>query len=185
MSAGNVAEEAENASQKTVDELSPLVEEIAIPSVTQLHKVGVKFCPAKGGIESINFNKSSGKFYLPVIHLDDNSEVVIRNLMAYEACIASEMMVFTLYTEMMNGIIDNEEDVGILREAGIIVNRLKSDGEVATLWNGISLMNVTMKKYAFASWPCLTFLAANILILMSTLQAACSVYNCSKIFKAR
>ncbi|XP_059451208.1 putative UPF0481 protein At3g02645 [Corylus avellana] len=202
-SAGNVAEEAESASQKTEDELSPLVEEIAIPSVTQLHKVCVKFCPAKGGLESINFDKSCGKFYLPVIHLDDNSEVVLRNLVAYEACIAPEMMVFTRYTELMNGIIDNEEDVRILREAGIILNRLKSDGEVATLWNGMTKsvratkvpildkaiegantyyskswkvrMNVTMKKYVFASWPCLTFLAANILILMSTLQAACSI----------
>jgi hypothetical protein len=210
-SAGDVAEEAESASQKTEDELSPLVEEIAIPSVTQLHKIGVKFRPAKGGLESINFDKSCGKFYLPVIHLDDNSEVVLRNLVAYEACIAPEIMVFTRYTELMNGIIDNEEDVRILREAGIIVNRLKSDGEVAALWNGMTKsvrvtkvpildkaiegantyhskswkvrMNVTMKKYVFASWPCLTFLAANILILMSTLQAACSVYNCSKIFK--
>ncbi|XP_059460332.1 putative UPF0481 protein At3g02645 [Corylus avellana] len=211
-SAGDVAEEAESASRKTEDELSPLVEEIAIPSVTQLHKIGVKFRPAKGGLESINFDKSCGKFYLPVIHLDDNSEVVLRNLVAYEACIAPQMMVFTRYTELMNGIIDDEEDVRILREAGIILNRLKSDGEVATLWNGMTKsvratkvpildkaiegantyyskswkvrMNVTMKKYVFASWPCLTFLAANILILMSTLEAACSMYNCSKIFKA-
>jgi hypothetical protein len=211
-SAGNMAEEAESASQKTEDELSPLVEEIEIPSVTQLHKIGVKFRPTKGGLESINFDKSSGKFYLPVIHLDDNSEVVLRNLVAYEACIAPEMMVFTRYTELMNGIIDDEEDVRILREAGIILNRLKSDGEVATLWNGMTKsvritkvpildkviegantyyskswkvrMNVTMKKYVFSSWPCLTFLAANVLILMSILQAACSMYNCSKIFKS-
>ncbi|XP_059460315.1 putative UPF0481 protein At3g02645 [Corylus avellana] len=211
-SAGSVAEEVESTSHEMEVELSPLVEEIAIPSVTQLHKIGVKFCPAKGGLESINFDKSSCQFYLPVIHLDDNSEIVLRNLVAYEACIAPEMMVFTRYTELMNGIIDDEEDVRILREAGIILNRLKSDGEVATLWNGMTKsvretkvpildkaiegantyyseswkvrMNGTMKKYVFASWPCLTFLAANILILMSTLQAACSVYNCSKWMEA-
>ncbi|XP_062163770.1 putative UPF0481 protein At3g02645 [Alnus glutinosa] len=137
-SAEGVAEEVESASQKTKEELRPLVEEIAIPSVQQLHKVGVKFRPAKGGLESINFDKCCGKFYLPVIHLDDNSEVVLRNLVAYEACIAPEVMVFTRYTELMNGIIDSEEDVRILREAGIILNRLKSDEEVATLWNGMT-----------------------------------------------
>ena len=38
-----------------------------------------------------------------------------------------------------------------------------------------------MKKFIFGSWPCLTFLAANVLILLSTLQAACSMYNCSKL----
>jgi hypothetical protein len=211
-SAGDVAEEVESASQKsTKEELSPLVEEIAIPSATQLHKVGVKFRPAKGGLESINFDKCCGKFYLPIIHLDDNSEVVLRNLVAYEACIAPEVMVFTRYTELMNGIIDGEEDVRILREEGIILNRLKSDEEVATLWNGMTKsvrvtkvpildkaikgantyyseswkvrMNVTMKKYAFGSWPFLTFLVANVLILLSTLEAACSMYNCPKIFK--
>ncbi|XP_062163780.1 putative UPF0481 protein At3g02645 [Alnus glutinosa] len=164
------------------------------------------------GLESINFDNCCGKFYLPVIHLDDNSEVVLRNLVAYEACIAPEVMIFTRYTELMNGIIDGEEDVRILREAGIILNRLKSDEEVATLWNGMAKsvrvtkvhildkaiegantyysgswkvrMIVAMKKYVFGSWPCLTFLAANTLILLSTLQAACTMYNCSKIFKA-
>ncbi|XP_062163755.1 putative UPF0481 protein At3g02645 [Alnus glutinosa] len=136
-SAGSVAEEVESESHEKKDE-SPLVEEIAIPSVTELHKIGVKFCPAKGGLGSINFDKSCGTFYLPVIHLDDNSEVVMRSLVAYEACIAPEVIVFTRYTELMNGIIDTEEDVRILREAGIILNRLKSDKEVATLWNGMT-----------------------------------------------
>jgi len=210
-SAGSVAEEVESASHGMKDE-RPLAEEIAIPSVTQLHKIGVKFRPSKGGLGSINFDKSCGTFYLPVIHLDDNSEVVMRNLVAYEACIAPEVMLFTRYTELMNGIIDTEEDVRILREAGIILNRLKSDKEVATLWNGMTKsvrvtkvpvldkaiegantyysdswkakMNVIMNKYIFGSWPCLTFLAANLLILMSTLETACSMYNCPKIFKA-
>jgi hypothetical protein len=210
-SAGSVAEEVESASHQMEVELSPLVEEIAIPSVTQLHKIGVNFRPTKGGLGSIYFNKNSGIFYLPVIHLDDNSEVVLSNLVAYEACIAPEVMVFTRYTELMNGIIDTEEDVRILREAGIILNRLKSDEEVATLWNGMTKsvkvtkvpildkaiegantycskswkarMNVIIKKYIFGSWPCLTFLAANIMILLSTLETACSMYNCSKWVK--
>jgi hypothetical protein len=206
-SAGSMAEEVESASHEMKDE-SPLVEEIAIPSVTQLHKIGVKFHPTKGGLGSINFDKSCGTFYLPVIQLDDNSEVVLRNLVAYEACISPEVMVFTRYMEMMNGIIDTEEDVRILREAGIILNRLKSDKEVAALWNGMTKsvrvtkvpildkaikgantyysaswkarINVIMKKYICGSWPYLTFLAANMLILLSALETACSVYSCSK-----
>ncbi len=207
-SAESVAEEVESVSHENKDE-SPLIEEISIPSVTQLHKIGVKFRPSKGGLGTINFEKSSGTFYLPVINLDGNSEVVLRNLVAYEACIAPEVMIFTRYTELMNGIIDTEEDVRILREAGIILNRLKSDEEVAMLWNGMTKsvrvtkvpildkaieaanasysecwrfrMNGFMKKYIFGSWPCLTFLAANLLILLSTMEAVCSMYNCSKL----
>ncbi|KAG2700230.1 hypothetical protein I3760_07G222100 [Carya illinoinensis] len=207
-SAGSMADEVESASHEMKGE-SPLAEEIAIPSVSELYNIGVKFRTAKGGLEKINFDNSSGTFYLPVIHLDDNSEVVLRNLVAYEACIAPEVMVVTRYAELMNGIVDTKEDVKILREAGIIVNRLKSDAEVTTLCNGITKsvsltkvpildkaiegantyysrswkvrMNVTMKKYVFASWPFLTFLAANILILLSIMETACSMYNCSKL----
>ncbi|KAK9280671.1 hypothetical protein L1049_014369 [Liquidambar formosana] len=206
-SAQNVAEEVDDVSQKK-DE-SPLIEELKIPSVAELSDNGVKFSPTKGGLRTIKFNKSSGTFYLPTIYLDENSEVVIRNLVAYEALIAPEIMVLTRYTELMNGIIDTEEDVKLLREAGIIMNRLKSDGEVATLWNGMTKsvkitkvpvldkaiegantyysarwsvkMNTTLKKYVFASWPVLTFLAANLLIFMSALQAFCSMYSCSKV----
>ena len=203
-----VAEDAQSVSNEMKDE-SPKVEEIEIPSMTQLLKIGVKFLPSKGGLGTINFDNSSGTFCLLAIHLDGNSEVVLRKLVTYEACIAPDVMVFTRYTELMNEIIDTEEDVKILREAGIILNRLKSDEEVAMLWNGMTnFVRVTkvpildkaikaanayysgcwrnkmigfMKKFIFGSWPCLTFLATNVLILLSTLQAACSMYNCSKL----
>ena len=206
-SAHDVIEEAESAVQLDTDE-SPLVEEIAIPSVTELSKTGVIFSPTKGGLNTIQFMTSSATFYLPVIHLNDNSDVVLRNLVAYEACIAPEAMVFTRCTELMNGIIDTEEDVRILREAGILMNRMKSDKEVASMWNGMTTsvkvtkvpiidrtiegvnayyaaswrvkVKETMKKYVYASWPCLTFLAANILIWLSVVETICSMYRCSK-----
>ena len=119
-------------------EESPLVEELSIPSVSELFEIGVKFCPAKGGLETICFDKILGKFYIPVINLDDNSEVVLRNLVAYEASFAPEVMVFSRYTKLMNGIIDKEEDMRILRECGIVLNRLRSDKEVANLFNGMT-----------------------------------------------
>ncbi|KAI7985308.1 putative UPF0481 protein [Camellia lanceoleosa] len=60
-----------------------------------------------------------------------------RNLVAYEACNASGSLVFTRYTELMNGIIDIEEDAKLLGEEGIILNHVKSNKEVAELWNGM------------------------------------------------
>ncbi|XP_031259137.1 putative UPF0481 protein At3g02645 [Pistacia vera] len=201
----DATEEAEivpNAKSQT-----PLIEEIEIPSVTELSKIGVKFCPLKGGLDSIKFDKNRGKFYLPVVDLDDNSDVVLRNLVAYEASMAPETMILTRYIELMNGLVDTVEDVKGLREAGIIVNRLKSDEQVANLWNGMTLsvkttkvpvldkaiesvnkyysglwkvkMKMTMKKYVFNSWPAFTFLGANLLILLSAVEAFCSVYTCS------
>ncbi|KAJ6949367.1 hypothetical protein NC651_003387 [Populus alba x Populus x berolinensis] len=188
----------------------PLVEEITIPSVTQLSKCGVRFVPSKGSISTINFDKKTCTFYLPTVSLDVNSDVVLRNLVAYEASNASGPMVFTRYTELMNGIIDTKEDAKILRERGIILNHLKNDEEVANMWNGMSrsirltkvpfldkaiedvnkyhdgLFKVKvekfMKQHIFSSWKLLTLLASILLLLLACLQALCSVYDCVRLF---
>ncbi|XP_059642530.1 putative UPF0481 protein At3g02645 [Cornus florida] len=189
----------------------PLVEEITIPSVTELFKAGVHFLPTNGSISTISFDAKKVTLYLPTVSLDVNTETVFRNLVAYEACNACGPLVFTRYTELMNGIIDNEEDVELLRKKGIILNHLKTDAEVANLCNGMSksvkLTKVPfldkviedvnkyynggwkvrvgkfMKSNVFESWRFLTLLAAVLLLLMMALQAFCSVYTCSHIFR--
>ncbi|KAK1581261.1 hypothetical protein Q3G72_004342 [Acer saccharum] len=188
----------------------PLVEEITIPSVTDLAKSQVRFSSSNGDISTISFDAKTVTLYLPTISLDMNTEVVLRNLVAYEASNASGPLVFTRYTELMNGIIDTEEDVKLLREKGIILNRLKSDAEAANLWNGMSKslrltkvpvidkviedvnkyyngrwnvkLGKYMKIYVFSSWQFLTLLATLLLLLLMTLQSVCSVYNCSRQF---
>ncbi|MCH88790.1 UPF0481 protein, partial [Trifolium medium] len=55
-----------------------------------------------------------------------------------EQLVISGPLVMARYTELMNGIIDSENDAKILREKGIILNHLKSDKEVANMWNGMS-----------------------------------------------
>ncbi|KAF8389165.1 hypothetical protein HHK36_025858 [Tetracentron sinense] len=87
-SAENLAKEVETVDSKKEDE-SPLIEEVMIPSVTKLSKSGIKFRPAKGGLWTIEFNKASASFYLPILNLNKNS-VVLRNLIAYKASIAYE-----------------------------------------------------------------------------------------------
>ncbi|KAJ9189962.1 hypothetical protein P3X46_001205 [Hevea brasiliensis] len=203
-----VKAENEGGSNNEVNK-PPLVEQITIPCVAELSKCGVRFLPTTSNISSISFDAKTVTFYLPIVSLDVNTEVVLRNLVAYEASNASGPLVFTRYTELMNGIIDTEEDVKLLREKGIILNHLKSDGEVADLWNGMSksirLTKVPildkaiedvnkyyngrwkikvenfMKRYVFGSWQFLTLLAAIFLLLLMTLQAYCSVYSCDRL----
>ncbi|KAL0429758.1 UNVERIFIED_CONTAM: hypothetical protein Sradi_0601800 [Sesamum radiatum] len=197
------------SSKNSITHKPPLLEEIKIPSVTELAKAGVRFEPTKGGISTITFDNKNAVLYLPTISLDVNSEVVLRNLVAYEACSATGPLVLARYTELMNGIIDTEEDAKFVCERGIIRNHLKSDEEVADVWNGMSkcirLTKVPfldkviedvnryhsgmwkvkcgkyMKKYVFGSWRLLTFLAAILMLLFMALQAFCSVYNCSRL----
>ncbi|KAF7154105.1 hypothetical protein RHSIM_Rhsim01G0051000 [Rhododendron simsii] len=206
ISKGNETSTPEGDAEKK----TPKVEEIMIPSVSNLRDVGVEFFPTSGDITSIRFDKTTGKFYLPIVTLNVNSEVVMRNLVAYEASIASESLVFARYTELMNGIIDTAGDATLLREKKIIVNSLKSDAEVSELFNGMSksvrLTNVSyidkaigdansyfysskkvrvytsMKKYVYGSWRFLTIVAVILIILMSALESFCSVYTCNNIY---
>ncbi|KAI8565685.1 hypothetical protein RHMOL_Rhmol03G0280000 [Rhododendron molle] len=188
----------------------PKVEEIMIPSVSDLSFAGVRFCPTTGGIATIKFVQRTKKFYLPVISLNVNSEVIMRNLVAYEASIGSESLAFTRYVELMNGIVDTAEDAKLLREKKIIVNSLKSDADVAQLFNGMSkcvrLTNVPfidktiedvnkyyyntravrvyrrMKNFVYGSWQLLTILAVALMMLLMGVQSFCSVYICPKLF---
>ncbi|XAR53705.1 hypothetical protein NMG60_11022358 [Bertholletia excelsa] len=191
----------------------PLVEEITIPSVTELSKAGVCFLPTNGSIFTVHFDFIAATLYLPTISLEANTEVILRNLVAYEACNASGPLVFTRYTELMNGIIDVEEDAKLLREKGIMLNHLKSDEEAANLWNGmtrsvrltkvpfideviedvnryyngkwkIKLMNF-MESHMSASRQFLTFLAAILLLLLLSLQAYCSLFGCAHRSRVR
>ncbi|XAR50502.1 hypothetical protein NMG60_11004845 [Bertholletia excelsa] len=191
----------------------PSVEQITIPSVTEMFKAGIKFMPTKGNISTVGFDPTTASLSLPTITLGVNTETVLRNLVAYETCNGSGPLVFTRYTELMNGIIDTDEDVKLLRESGIILNHLKSDLEAANLWNGMSrpvrLTKVPLldkviedvnkhyngrwkikvkkmvKSYVFGSWQFLTLLAATFLLLLMTLQAFCSVYSCSRLFQIK
>jgi hypothetical protein len=203
--------ENEDSSRSTKNK-PPLVEEITIPSVTQLSKYGVSFIPTRGNISTIAFDKEKAAFHLPTISLDSNSEVMFRNLVAYEISSASGPLLFTRYIELMNGIVDTEEDARLLRESGIILNRLKSDEEVANMLNGMSnckcirltkapfldkviedvnkyydsLWMVRMKRFmkrsVFCSWQYLTMLAAILLFLLMAMEVFCSFYQCARIF---
>nr|GEU94934.1 putative UPF0481 protein At3g02645 [Tanacetum cinerariifolium] len=189
---------------------APTIEEITIPSVTDMAQAGILISPVNGGILDISFDNITSTLYLPVVDLDVNTEVYLRNLVAYEACVAAGPLVVARYTELMNGIVDTEEDAKFLRERGIVLNHLKSDKEVADLWNGMSksvkLTKVPkmdkviedvnkryaqtwrvkianfMNTYVFGSWKFLTVLVAIVMLLLTALQSFCSVYSCARLF---
>ncbi|KAF8713000.1 hypothetical protein HU200_028790 [Digitaria exilis] len=189
---------------------SPLAQEIMIPSVSTLARWGIRFVPAPEGIAGISFDAAAATLSLPIITLDANTEVVLRNLVAYEAVAVRGALVLARYTELMNGIIDTAKDVKILRQSGVVVNRLKSDKEAADMWNGMcratrlskvprldaAIREVNahrsrraaaraqklLKKYVFRSWRILTLLAAVVLLLMTAMQTFCSVYPCNRWF---
>lgn len=186
----------------------PLLHEIKIPSVEKLVSCGVRLVPAPEGIAGISFDTATATLSLPVIHLDGNTEVILRNLVAYETAVVRGQLVMARYTELMNGIIDTPKDVKILRECKIVFNGMKSDKEAADMWNGmcravrpskVPLMDRVItevnayrnnrvsvkarklfKRYVFQSWKILTLLATLVMLTMTALQTFCTAYDCKQ-----
>ncbi|PWA47980.1 hypothetical protein CTI12_AA473460 [Artemisia annua] len=59
----------------------PLMEEISIPSVTNIVKDGIRFSPSSGGIFTPCFDENLSTFFLS---FDVNTDLMLRNLVAYE-----------------------------------------------------------------------------------------------------
>ncbi|GJR77052.1 putative UPF0481 protein [Tanacetum coccineum] len=122
------------------------VEEIEVPSVSELHEISrVKFrlSPGNEGIRNISFiNEKERLCYLPIITLNACSEVILRNLVAYENLMAKNSFTpgfsleLTEYVDFMCGIIDTVKDVRLLRKEKIIEGSM-GDEDIVKLFNGI------------------------------------------------
>lgn len=106
-----------------------------IPPAAELRNVGIKFKKCDGGIKKIKFDRKT--IFLPPIRVTDHTEVLFRNLIAFEVCKASHINYVTCYVSLMDELIESEEDVAVLRRSDIVTNYLGSDAQVAELFNGL------------------------------------------------
>ncbi|KAM7511604.1 hypothetical protein LguiB_010479 [Lonicera macranthoides] len=184
-----------------------LIQEISIPSVSKLSKIcGINFSHTIGGIRDIEFLEEEATLYLPVITLNNNSEVILRNLVAYESATLDSTLELAGYVDMMCGIIDTAEDAMFLREKGIIKGNLSNE-KIADLFNGMNKSSGTegskiiekinayyntkpmvkaylmVKNRIYASWKILTVVSMVLILLMLILQGFCQLYGCPRIFQ--
>ncbi|XP_076909252.1 putative UPF0481 protein At3g02645 [Bidens hawaiensis] len=188
----------------------PVVEEIKIPSVYSLHYyAGVTFKSTSEGIRGIKFVEEEATLYLPIIILDLNSEVIIRNLVAYETAMnySNSSLSFSQFIDLLSGIIDSAEDARLLKEKGIVKGELTND-RIAKLFNGINKttrnadnktaakinkyykkrlavrMFKFMKKRWFSLWKVVTHLLSVVLMLLLLLYSFCEFYGCPRLFRS-
>ncbi|XP_009770903.1 putative UPF0481 protein At3g02645 [Nicotiana tabacum] len=188
----------------------PLVDEIKTPSVTQLNETAKINFKLTGGIRNIKFVKEGGEhaLYLPEITLNSDSEVILRNLVAYEAVVAGQdgALKVAEYLDLMCGIVNTSKDVEILKKSGIIKGSL-SDEEIADLFNGLpkttgnhkvksrlariiesvnekydNMLRIKaqrlIKKHIFKFRKSLTVITTLVLVLLLSMQTVCQYYGC-------
>ncbi|XP_073098548.1 UPF0481 protein At3g47200-like [Elaeis guineensis] len=108
-----------------------------VRSAVELYEAGIRFRRSKTrSLHDIMF--SHGVLSLPVIIVDDTTEFMFLNLMAFERLHVGAGNEVTSYVFFMDNIIDSAKDVSLLHSKGIIQNALGSDKAVAKLFNSLS-----------------------------------------------
>ncbi|EOA25503.1 hypothetical protein CARUB_v10018846mg [Capsella rubella] len=107
-----------------------------IHCVTKLRDGGIKFRKRQSDrFWDIHF--TNGYLEIPKLFIHDGTKSLFLNLIAFEQNHIDSSNDITSYIVFMDNLIDSPEDVGHLRDCGIIEHWLESDSEVADLFNRI------------------------------------------------
>ncbi|KAF2321233.1 hypothetical protein GH714_036008 [Hevea brasiliensis] len=108
-------------------------------SASKLHQAGVVFKVAEGSksLLDIEFDVKSGVLKMPVLEINENFEIVFRNVMALEQCQYQYESYICNYIFLMDHLINTAEDVDLLTDAGIIIHWLGSNKMMANLINNL------------------------------------------------
>lgn len=123
------------------------------PSAVELHNCGVKIKPVQSGnMSSVSFDSKKATLYVPKIRVGDDTERLLRNLIAYESHLIDNLQVLS-YLRFMNGLVDTAEDVALLVEKGIIAQDIGSNEQVAKMWNNlcVNTMRVCTQEYEYVA----------------------------------
>uniref|UniRef100_A0A0D6QU11 Uncharacterized protein n=1 Tax=Araucaria cunninghamii TaxID=56994 RepID=A0A0D6QU11_ARACU len=124
---------------------------LKIPSAVKLTNAGVMFKANAGVLEEIKFDKETCVLSLPLIILNVESEVFIRNLIALELCSPQyKIKKFTQYAQFMDDLIHNKKGVSVMRDKGVIVGNLRRYTQLARLWNSSNLSPALSQCVAIA-----------------------------------
>ncbi|XP_058083999.1 UPF0481 protein At3g47200-like [Magnolia sinica] len=106
-----------------------------IPCAADLQLAGVKFKKNEESNSILNVKFRDGVLEIPPLLIDDYSDTLFRNLVAFEQCYPEATIRFTTYLVFMDFLVNASKDVALLHRNEIIDNGLGSDEDVAQLFN--------------------------------------------------
>ncbi|CAD5180952.1 unnamed protein product [Musa acuminata subsp. malaccensis] len=106
----------------------------AMPCARELREARVKFVK-KEATSFLDISFRGNKMEIPQVKVDDETNSLLRNLIALEQCYPRAGIHVTTYAWFMDRIIDTPMDVALLRQHKIIENGLGNDEDVANVFN--------------------------------------------------
>ncbi|XP_028787313.1 UPF0481 protein At3g47200-like [Neltuma alba] len=92
-----------------------------------------------------NFTQFKARLQIPELKIEDSTECVLKNLIAFEQCHYPNQPYICNYVSFIDSLIHTKDDVELLVEKEVIVHELGSDKEVAALVNSLCKHVVTDK----------------------------------------
>ncbi|KAK9141658.1 hypothetical protein Syun_011058 [Stephania yunnanensis] len=134
----------EEARECYAEEISLTNDEFVEMMILMLWEAGVKLSPAPDDRHALDIKFENGKLEIPTILVDDETELHLRNLIAYEQCQGCNTYIAD-YAAVIDNLIDSPKDVELLKRKGVIINGLGDDEEVSNMFNKI-VKNVYMSE---------------------------------------
>jgi len=181
-------------------------------SASQLMEAGLKFkiSPNKSLLD-LTYSKRDGAVSMPMLNIDDITEVLFKNMMVYEQCHPSAGDIIRQYVEILDFLINTEKDVDILVNKKIIVNLTGDANKVVTMINNLtsniptpdfnshyfSICNslnefydnprnkykaIFIHEYFNTPWKIASTIAAIVLLLLTFIQTVCSILSILSLF---
>lgn len=183
------------------------LETLTTPSMTDLHRAGVKF-KVRSSKNLFDIQFLGGTLEIPKLAISDEIELTIRNVLAFEQCHSLENIIND-YVVVMDRLVNTPKDVELLVKYGIVENRLGDSSGGSTLINNLAdgvifdskdfcyaalckdLNNYCSwtwhkwkanlrQNYFNTPWAVISFTAAVILLILTLVQAVCSVISATQ-----
>ena len=86
----------------------------------------------------MKYDKKKLRLHLPRLVVFDDTEDLLRNLIAYEIS-SRKGDDFSMYANIMDSLIDTQEDLAILKKAKVIENHMGNDQRFVDMWNDMCI----------------------------------------------
>ncbi|PKI47155.1 hypothetical protein CRG98_032447 [Punica granatum] len=113
---------------------------VLVPSITKLRRCGVRVTmnTKSTSLLDIKFDCQRGTLEFPSFFMDDMTETVFRNLLAFEQCHYLGNHLLTDYFILLDQLINEPSDVDLLVQSRVLVNGIGDSAQVSSIINNMA-----------------------------------------------